>query len=73
MGTVSMAAAGRPSGRRCSSQIVKRVKNPKITVVQAIFMGKPLFLYDAPLMRHQSPVGGRGERGYNDSELLEIV
>jgi hypothetical protein len=29
------------------------------------------FLYEAPLLRHQSPVGGRGALGYNDSDLRE--
>jgi len=34
---------------------------------------KPLFLYEAPLLRHQSPVGGQGALGYNDSDILENV
>jgi len=34
MSTEIKAAAGRPSGRRRSSQIIERVKNPKITLVQ---------------------------------------
>ena len=34
---------------------------------------KPLFLYEAPLLRHQSPVRGRGALGYNDSDVLEIL
>ena len=38
--------------------------------MQFFFMGKPLFLYEAPLLRHQSLVGGRGALGYNDSYLL---
>jgi hypothetical protein len=33
----------------------------------------PLFLYEAPLLRHQSPVRGRGALGYNNSDLREIV
>jgi|GEM_PF-5299415 len=59
--------------RRRSSQIIENVNNPQITLVIAIFMGKPRFLYDAPLLNQPCPVGGRGALGYNDSDLLEIV
>ena len=46
-GTVIKAAAGRPSGRRRSSQLLERVKNPKITLVQSNFHGKTFRNSDA--------------------------
>jgi hypothetical protein len=60
MGTVIKAAAGRPSGRRRSSQIVERVKNPKITLVQCNFHGKTSFDRDDNPLAPALPPSGTG-------------
>jgi hypothetical protein len=44
---VIKAAAGRNSGRRRSLQIVEKVKNPEITLIQCNFHGKPFRNPDA--------------------------
>jgi hypothetical protein len=56
------AAAGRPPGRRRSSHISERVKNPKITLIQCNFHGK-----SSGNKKNISPLPGIEKRTFSDN------